>query len=188
VEALLTAFVAALLIEWDGKTQRIAAFLGNHAGRGTAVLAGVTVAAIAGCGLAAWAGTALHDMLTVRAASLLLALSILFAGISGFWSGTSPEVNATSKAGTFAQTTWSSFVHAFGEGTHFAVAALVATFNQPFLTASGAAAGMIAIAAAPVMMGGEFGRVVPVKRIRIMISVLLLLTGCVVAARALRLV
>ena len=151
-------------------------------------MAGVAVAAIAGCGLAAWAGTALHDMLTIRAATLLLALSMLFAGVSGLWQGKPPEVEASSKAGAFATAAWSSFVHAFGEGTHFVVVALVATFNQPFLTAAGAAVGMIAIAAPAVAMGGEFGRIGPLKRIRIGASVLLLLAGCVVAVGALRLV
>lgn len=188
MEALLTAFVAALLIEWDGKTQRIAASLSGSGGRGAAVLVGIAVAAFAGCGLAAWAGTALHDMLNIRAASLLLALSLLFAGVGGFWRGKPPAVEASSGAGAFAAAAWSSFVHAFGEGTHFAVAALVATFDQPFLTAVGAAAAMIAIAAPATAMGDEFERIVPLRRLRIAASVILLLAGCVVAVGALRLV
>src|SRR5207237_9455738 len=83
MEALVTSFVAALLAGWSDKTQLVAAMLAERTQRPWPTLAGVVLALAASNVIAAIAGIYVGQLINLRAATLLTALALLFAGASG---------------------------------------------------------------------------------------------------------
>src|SRR4051794_24540570 len=69
LDALLTAFLAAALGEWGDKSQLAAALLAARYGKPGAVLAGISLAALANSALAAFGGALIHAEIVPRAAS-----------------------------------------------------------------------------------------------------------------------
>jgi putative Ca2+/H+ antiporter (TMEM165/GDT1 family) len=83
--AFLTAFVAAFLCAWGDRTQLLAATLVSGTKRPGQVLAGLTLAALAGNVVAAFAGIWIAGSITIRAMTLLTALALLFGGLFGLF-------------------------------------------------------------------------------------------------------
>src|SRR6185503_19832266 len=82
--ALLASFVAAFLCAWGDRTQLLAATLAAGSKRPGQILAGLILAALASNVVAAFAGVWIAGTINLRAMTLLTALALLFAGISGF--------------------------------------------------------------------------------------------------------
>ena len=82
--ALLASLVAAFLCTWGDRTQFLAATLTAGTRRPGQVLAGLVLAAAASNAVAAFAGAWIAASINLRALSLLTALALLFAGLSGF--------------------------------------------------------------------------------------------------------
>jgi putative Ca2+/H+ antiporter (TMEM165/GDT1 family) len=190
VDALLTTFIAALLAELGDKTQLLAIALAARFRKPGAVLAGIAVAALANNLIAAAGGVLIHGMITLRAISLLVAIALLCAGVSGLLRQKEPrEMGSTWKTSAFATTAACFFLLEFGDKTQFLTAALAARYDSLGWAAAGATAGVI-LANAPVvvMLGERAEKTLRLKPIRLVISLLFLLTGLAVALNALRLV
>src|SRR4028119_950014 len=97
MEALLPAFIAALLGEWGDKTQLLVIALAARYGKPGQLLLGVALAALAGGLLASFAGTLINGTATLRAISLLVAVALLFAGVAAFIRAKTPDYAATLK-------------------------------------------------------------------------------------------
>ena len=188
MEALLTTFVAAGLAEWGDKTQLLVAALALRYRRPLPILLGVLVAALANSLLAAFGGVLVHGMITPRAASLLVALALIFAGVAGLIRPRRNTAEGSSRAGPFLVTAASFFVLEFGDKTQFLTFALSAQFNAFALAAAGATAGILAASVPAAVLGAEFDRILPLRGLRIAISVLVLAVGLFVAVSALRLI
>jgi putative Ca2+/H+ antiporter (TMEM165/GDT1 family) len=186
MDALVPAFVAALLAGWGEKTQLIVAALSARSGRPGLVLAGLAVAAAASSALAAWAGTLIAATITIRAMTLMTALALLFAGIAGFiprkaneGETRTPPVLAAFILCLAAET---------GDRVQFLTFALAGRFDTPVLAAAGATAGLVLACAPAAMLGADFGRVVPLRIVRPALAILFLVAGFIVGVNALRLV
>jgi Ca2+/H+ antiporter, TMEM165/GDT1 family len=188
MDALLSAFVAAGLAEWGDRTQLLAAALAARYGRPGPVLAGIALAALANALLAAFAGTLVHDMITLRALSLMAALALLFAGVGGLIPRKAPEMGVGWKTGAFLTSAICFFLLEFGDKTQFLTFAIAGRFDSLALAASGAAAGVAAASVPAVLLGPRLARELPLKAIRIAIAILFLLAGFLTAVHALRLV
>ena len=189
MDALLTTFIAALLAEFGDKTQLLAIALAARFRKPGAVLAGIAVAALANGVLAAAGGVLINGMITLRAISLLVAVALFSAGISGLLRQKDPSVwGSTWKSGAFATTAACFFLLEFGDKTQFLTAALAARFDSLGWAAAGAAAGVVLANAAVVALGDRAVKALRLKTLRVGISLLFLLAGLVVAIRALRLV
>lgn len=185
MEALLSAFMAAALAELGDKTQWLAFALAVHFRRNGAVLAGIAAAAIANAAIAAAGGILVAPMLNRHAATLLLALALVFAGVGAFLPQKRPAVGGW-KLGAFGTSLAAFFVLELGDKTQFLTFAIAARSPMPVLAASGAAAGVIAAGAAA-LTGSAFERL-PLKGMRRGVGVLLTLLGLIAAVSALRLI
>jgi putative Ca2+/H+ antiporter (TMEM165/GDT1 family) len=185
VEALLTAFVTAALAEWGDKTQLIVAMLAASTRRPAVILAGLLLAAVASSVFASIAGVYVADMVTVRAMTMMVALALLFGGISGLIRR-KPAAEAASR--------WPILI-AFilclgaelGDRTQFLTFALAGRFDSVPLAAAGASAGIMAACVPAALLGGRLSSVVPVSAIRYSVAGLFLISGFIVAVNALRL-
>jgi putative Ca2+/H+ antiporter (TMEM165/GDT1 family) len=187
LDALLTSFIAAALGHWGDKTQWLVAALAKRYRRPRAILLGTSLAAIANALIAGIGGSLLHGLITPRAISLLLAMAFLFAGVEGLLGRRPKPMGETWRQGPFLTAFFCFFVFGFADKSQFITATLAAQFNAPLLAAAGAAAGTIASSIPAALLGERFGRIVPVKPIRIGIGILFLLTAFVLAVNALRL-
>lgn len=189
MEPLVTSFLAALLAEWGDKTQLLVVALAARFARPGAVLAGVALAALLNCVLAAFLGGLLSEIITPRALSLLVAVALLFAGIAGFLrSGDAPDMGTDWKVGAFVATLVCFFLLEFADKTQFLTFALAAQYDAFALAAAGATAGVIAANAPAVALAGRFTEIVPVRAVRFTIAGLFLFAGALVAVNALRLI
>lgn len=187
METLLGAFMAAGLAEFGDKTQLLVIALMLRFGRPGAVLAGVSAGALANAAIAAAGGAMIHDMIMLRAASLLVALALLYAGIAGLIAARSPELRGW-KLPAAAAAAIAFFLAEFGDKTQFLTLALAARYDAPLLAAAGATAGIIAANLPVLALGARARALLPLRAIRIGASVCFLLAGSIVAINALRLI
>ena len=188
MDALLTSFVAAMLGEWGDKTQLLVIALAARYRRPFPILAGVLVAALANSLIAAFGGILVNSMIVPRAASLLVALALVFAGIAGLIRPRPYESDGTSRAGPFLVAAAAFFVLEFGDKTQFLTFALAARFDAFGLAAAGATAGILVSSLPAALLGDALARAVPLKGLRIGLGALFLAIGLFVAVNALRLV
>jgi putative Ca2+/H+ antiporter (TMEM165/GDT1 family) len=188
LDALLTTFLLAALGEWGDKTQILVLLLAVRFAKPVPVLAGVAVGALANAALAAAGGTIVHGFITLRATSLLVAVALLYAGIANFARPKRPDMAEGWRTGPFLTTAICFFLLEFGDKTQFLTFAISAQYGTPVLAALGATAGVLAAAAPAVFVGPQLETLLPTRRLRFGIAVLLALAGFVVAINALRLI
>lgn len=188
MEALLPAFIAAALGEWGDKTQLLLVALSARYGRPAPLLAGVALAALAGSLIAAFGGILIHGTVTLRALSLLVALSLLFAGVAAFIGRKTPAYAATLGGPAMAAAAFGFFLAEFGDRTQFITFALAARYDSLLLAATGATLGIVAASVPAAILGPELARALPVRAIRYGGGASFLVVGVVVGLSALRLV
>ena len=187
MDALLLSFVAAALAEWGDKTQLLVIALALRFRRPGAILAGVAVAALANSLIAAFGGTIVHDMITLRAISLLVALALVFAGVAGLIRGRKLDVGMARVNSAFLAAAIAFFIAEFGDKTQFVTFAVAAQYDSFALAAAGATAGVLAASVPAALLADRLPKVVPMRPLRIGIALLFLLAGFIVAISALRL-
>ncbi len=187
MEALYTSFLSAALAEWGDKSQLLVVALAVRYRQPVPILAGVAAAALANALIAAAAGALIHDLIMSRAASLLVAVALLFAGINSL-AGRQPPDLASWKTGTFVTAAASFFLLEFGDKTQFLTGALAAKYDSLVLAAMGATAGVLLSSVPAAFLGDRLAAIVPLKPLRIGIAALFLLAGAVVAIAALGLI
>lgn len=183
MDALLPAFVAALLAEFGDKSQLLVLALAAHFGRTRSVLAGVAIAAAANAALAAFAGNLLASLMTPEARGLLLALALVFAGAGALLPVRAPDV-ARWRIGAFASSFLAFLILAFGDKTQFVTAAIAARTASPILAACGATAGVVVASGAALALAPQL----PLARIRRGVAAIFLLGGLFSGIAALRLI
>ena len=188
MDALVPAFLAALLAEIGDKTQFLAILLAARFVRPGPVLAGIACAAVANSLIAAIGGALIAGMIPFRAFNLLLALALLFAGGGALLPQKQPDVGIYDKAGIFAASLIAFFILELGDKTQFLTFAFAARSQTPLLAGAGAAAGIIVASVPAVVMGAALPATLPLRRIRIGVGILFVLVGVVVGLTALRLV
>lgn len=188
MDVVFTTFLAALLAEFGDKTQLLAIALVARYGRPGEVLGGVAVAALANNAIAAAGGALIHDHITLRAISLLVAVALVYAGINALVRQKTPDMGSTWKTGAFLTTAGCFFLLEFADKTQFVTGALAAQFDSLVLATAGATAGVVLANVPAIMLGERMESVLPMRRVRFAIAALFLLGGFFVAINALRLV
>jgi putative Ca2+/H+ antiporter (TMEM165/GDT1 family) len=188
LDALLTSFVVAALGEWGDKTQLLVIALAIRYRRPLPILAGISIAALANSLIAAFGGILVHDMITLRAISLLVALALVFAGIAGLIRPKPYQSAGTSRAGPFLVAAASFFVLEFGDKTQFLTFAVAAQFDAFALATAGATAGIVVSSFPAALLGDALAKSTPLKAIRIGLGILFLAIGLFVGISAMRLI
>lgn len=184
MEPIVTAFVAAILGGWADKTQAVAAILAERF-RPPAVAAALLLAVAVNSTAAAFAGTLLRREVTPYAASLLLAIALLFAGAAGLIGEKAKPPKA--RGGAFAGSLHALLAAGWGDKTQYLVAAL-ATYYDSFAPVAAAAFAGTIVVTLPALGGADFHRAAPLKPLRILFAALFLIAGAIVLVRVLGLV
>ncbi|MBB5687557.1 TMEM165/GDT1 family protein [Sphingobium boeckii] len=188
MDALLCAFIAGALAETGDKTQLLALALGLHFRRFIPVIAGIALAALANMGLAAIAGAFAAPLLTHQAATLLLALALLFAAFGALWRQEAAGPIDRWRLGAFGTSLIAFFIVELGDKSQFLSFAIAARSGSPWLTMIGATAGIALTSAAAILVGRDFAQIAPVRAIRTGAGILFLIAGMIAALSALRLI
>ena len=188
MEALFTSTLAAALAEWGDKTQLLVVALAIRYRRPAPILAGVAIGALANALIAAIGGVLVHEIITVRSISLLVAVALVFAGISGLAGKKPPDMGSSWKTGPLVTTAACFFLLEFGDKTQFLTFAIAAQFDSLVLAAVGATIGVVAASVPAALLADRLETVAPMKPIRLSIAGLFLLAGFLVAINALRLI
>lgn len=185
MDVLVISFVAALLAAWSDKTQLVTAMLAERTQRPLLVLAGLFLALAASNIVAAIAGIYVGHLINPRAATLLTALALLFAGASGLIRRRSP------KPATMRLPLLTAFILCLaaemGDRTQFLTFALAGRFDSAPFAAAGATAGALAACLPAFVLGERLQTATPFRVLRYVGAALFLVTGFVVAVQALRL-
>ena len=185
MEVLVISFVAALLAAWSDKTQLVTAMLVTRTQRPLLVFAGLLLALAASNTIAAIAGLWIGQLINPRAATLLTALALLFAGGSGLIQRRQPKP-ATAKLPLLT-----AFILCLatemGDRTQFLTFALAGRFDSAPFAAAGATAGALAACLPAFFLGEDLRTAAPLRLIRYIGAALFLMTGFIVAVQALRL-
>jgi len=186
MEALVTAFVAALIAGWTDRTQGVVAMLAETVRRPLLILAGLILALAASNIVAALAGAWIAETINVRTQTLLLALALLLAGGSGLFRRKAP------KPATLRLPLLTTFILVLatelGDRTQFLTFALAGRFDSAPLAAAGATAGTLAACLPALILGETLHEAVPMRLLRYLGAALFLLAGFIAAVNALQLV
>lgn len=187
MDALLTAFVGALLAEWGDRTMLFVIVLAARFRTAGPILAGLAVAALLNGAVAAVGGVWVHDHVPTRALSLLVALALLMAGAGSLLRRRPPDMAARWRTGAFLTAAASLTLLEIGDKTQFLTFALAARFDSVALTLAGATAGILIANAPAAVLGGTLQKSVPVQPMRYAIAALFIVAGLWIAVKALEL-
>lgn len=188
MDALMAAFVAALLTQAGDRTPWLAAILGDRYDRPIAVIAGIAVAIAATNALGVAAGRLVAPILTPDARALMLAVALLSAGGSALFAVKHPGRMAGWRIGAFATSLVGVLAQGVGDRLQFITAALAIASPLPWFAAVGATLGSMVVIV-PAVITGEAGRGrLPITAIRIVTGLVLILAGLWAGLGALRLI
>ena len=187
MEALLPSFIAAALAEFGDKTQLVMLALATSSRRPGSVLAGLAAAILVSNLVAAYAGTLIHDAITLRAGSLFLALALGYAGVAGLIGVKPPKPIATGKLPLALVAFICLLAGELGDKTQFLTAGFAVRFDSLLLVSFAAAAGVL-VANIFVLALARSAVRLPLVPLRMGSALLLLLSAVLVALDALRLI
>lgn len=187
MDALIPAFVAAVLAEIGDKSGWLAALIAARFGRTGPVILGAVIAAALASAITAMAGGLIQPLLTGNARLLFLGLALILSGIGAFFPARMPDGLAGWRTGAFLTSLLGLFIIQFGEGTQFIVAALAVNAKLPALAAVGATLGIAITTGAMALAGPELARRWPLVPIRRAIGGVFLVSGLLSGLAALRL-
>jgi Ca2+/H+ antiporter, TMEM165/GDT1 family len=185
MDALVPAFIVALLAELGDRTQLMAIALGNRFARVGAVIAGIALAAILNMGIAGFAGLEIGALIPHRAIQLLTGVALILAASGAPFRVKAPPTVETWKLGPFLSSAGAFFILAFGDKTQFVTGAIAAASGTPWLAAAGAAAGVTVANVPAVILRDRWPQIMPLRWIRIGVGVVLAIAGIVIALQAL---
>ena len=185
MDALVPAFVVALLAEIGDRTQLLAMLLGDRFRKPAAVLGGIALAALLNMAIAAAFGAEVALHINHRAIRLMTGVGLVLAA-----SGAAFRVKPAGSIdrwtiGAFASSAGAFFILALGDKTQFVTGAIAAGSGQPMLAAIGAAAGVTVANAPAVVLGQRWPVLAPLRAIRIGAGIALALAGLYLAIGAL---
>lgn len=152
MEALVPAFVLAVLTQLGDRPAMLSAILADRYGRPVAVALAAAAAHAVGNGAAAIGGAVMAPMLTPNAQALLLAVALFFAAVGSLWPVKPPGRLEAWRLGSLLTAFLGVFALATGDRTQFLTMA-VAARGQPGFAVAGATAGAFVVALVAAVLG-----------------------------------
>jgi putative Ca2+/H+ antiporter (TMEM165/GDT1 family) len=177
MDALVPAFVVALLAELGDRTQLLAMLLGDRFRKPAAVLSGIALAALLNMAIGAAFGAEAATYINHRAIQLMTGVGLILAASGAAFRVKPAESIDGWTIGAFASSAGAFFILALGDKTQFVTGAIAAGSGHPVLAAVGAAAGVTVANAPAVVLGDRWPTLVPLRAIRIGAGVALALAG-----------
>lgn len=188
LEALVPAFVAALLVQIGDRSPWLVAILADRHGRPFTVAFAALLAHVAGNAIAGAGGLLIGPMLTPNAQQLLLAVALIFAAVGALGRLKAPDRLEGWRLGSLATTFLGVFILALGDTTQFLTLVFAARGPSPWLATVGASAAAFAVALAAALIGERAWRRLPLRQYRVMLGLLCLAGGALFGVKALRLI
>lgn len=187
MEALVPAFIAALLTQMGDRPAILTAILADRFGRP------VTIAVAAGLAhallslFAALGAELMAPSMTPNARALFVAIALLFGGVSSLFPVKPPKRLEEWRLGSFPTAFLGVFSLALGAQTQFFTLAF-AVRSDPWFAAAGATAGAFAVAFVAAVLGEAGWVKLKFRAFRAGIGILFLIAGVVIGLGALRLI
>lgn len=185
MDALVPAFVIALLAELGDRTQLLAVALADRYRRTGAVIAGIALAAALNMAIAGFAGQEIGPSVPHRAIRLMTGVALILAAAGALLRVKPPPTVESWTLGAVLSSAGAFFILAFGDKTQFVTAVIAAGSGAPWLAAAGAAAGVTVANLPAVILRERWAELVPLRRVRLSVGLLLAVAGLVVALQAL---
>lgn len=188
MDGLLPALLATGLAELGDKTQILAVLLAMRFRATATVLAAIACAAAINSLAGAAGGVLIHDLVSFRATTLMLALALLFAGVGALMPQRAPDVSTYGPIGIFLTCFLGFLILEFGDKSQFITMTLAARTDSFWMTAIGATFGIMLANAPAILLAGDWPKVMPLRALRIAVGCIFLLFAALAALHALRLV
>ena len=188
MDALVPALIAALAAGLNDRPAWLAAILADRFRSPLAVLFGLALAFAGASAIAAVSTLLILPILTPNARQLMLALTLLFAGVGCLMRGKPPERLEGWRLGALLTAGLGGFVLALGDRTAFLVFGFAAWGASPAAAAIGGTIGATMLAILAASMGEAAWRRLPIRLFGAAAGVVFLALGALAAAGALRLV
>ena len=189
MEALVPAFIAALLTQLGDRSAILTAILADRYGRPltVAITAGLAHAALNARAALGAIAIAIAPALTPNAQALFLAVALVVGGFSALLPVKTPDRLASWGIGSIPTAFLGIFSLALGAQTQFFTLAF-AVRGDPWFAAAGATAGAFAVAFVAAVLGELSWMRIPVRGLRILVGLQFLKAGAVIGAGALSLI
>lgn len=188
MEAVVPAFIAALLTQAGDRSPWLVAILADRYGRPFTVAFAALLAHAVGNAIAATGALLVAPLLTPNAKQLLLALALIFAAMGALWRLKAPDPLERWRLGAFLTTLLGVFILALGDTTQFFTLAFGVRAQTPWFALGGACAGILVVNLAAALIGERSWRQLPIRGFRIAFGLACLLAGAVIGVAALRLI
>ncbi|WNO54252.1 TMEM165/GDT1 family protein [Stakelama saccharophila] len=188
MNALVPAFIAALLAQAGDRPPWLAAILRDRRGRPVAILAAILFVQLAGAVIAIAGATVVAPLLVPEARNLMLALALSFAGIGALWPIRPPDRLTGWRIGAFPTAALGLFILTLGDRTQFLTATIGIASGHPAFAGIGAVAGAFLANLPAVMLGEAAWLALPLDWLRRVSGLLFLLVAVPLALAALRLI
>ncbi|MEZ0244847.1 MAG: TMEM165/GDT1 family protein [Sphingomonas sp.] len=187
MEALVPAFIAALLTQAGDRPAILAAILADRYGKPLTVAFAAGLAHAALNVLAALGGQAIAPTLTPNAQAMFLAVALVVGGFSALLPVKTPDRLESWGIGSLPTAFLGTFSVALGAQTQFFTLAL-AVRGEPWFAAAGATAGAFAVAFVAAVLGELSWARIPFRKFRVLVGLLFLIAGAVIGLGAARLI
>lgn len=188
MEALVPAFIAALLAQAGDRSAWLTAILADRYRRPFTVAIAAWVAQMIGNGIAIGGAAWIAPMLTPEARNLLLALALGFAAMGALWPVKPPERLERWRLGAVGTPLTGVFILSLGDATQFLTMAFGVRGPAPGFALAGAGAAIAVVSVAAALAGEAGWRRMPIRGIRIGFGLLAAGAAAVIGAGALRLI
>ncbi|QNA86043.1 TMEM165/GDT1 family protein [Sphingomonas sp. So64.6b] len=192
MDALMAAFVAALLAQASDRTPWLTAILSTRFARPGTVILATAIALAIGNGIAAVGGALIGPRISPNARDLFLALALMSAGGSALFAIKPPDRLSGWRIGAFMTSLLGVAILAAGDRTQFITLAISARSPSPVLVpvlaAVGATIGALVVNIPAIIAGEDVRRKLPIPAIRVAIGILFLIVGVVLGLGAIRLI
>lgn len=188
MEALVPAFIAALLAQAGDRSAWLTAILADRYRRPFTVALAAVIGHGIGNAVAAAGAAAIAPMMGGDARNLLLALALVLAALGALWRVKPPERLDGWRLGAFGTSVTGVFILALGDATQFLTFAFAMRAPSPWFAFAGTIAGVAVVSVAAATIGEAGWRRLPLRGIRIGFALLTLGIGAVIGAGALRLI
>lgn len=187
MDALVPAFIAALLAGIGDRPAWLAAILADRLGRPLAVAFGFALAHALVSTIAAAGALVIGPIMAPNARALLLAIALLFAAAGAVLKIRPPGRLERWRLGAFATALLGGAILAVGDRTAFLTFGFAVRSPTPFLAAAGAAAGSLVVSSAAIACGEAAWLRLPLRAFGLATGAILFVVGATIALFALRL-
>ncbi len=189
MDALMAGLVLGALCLSGDRTPWLAAILADRfrAARGL-VIAATALAFVGNYALGALGGILVAPLLSPEAGSLLLALSLILAGLGASWRQKTPDRLTGWRLGPFGTSALGLAIMIFGDRMQLVAAALAARSPLPWLAAVGASLGALGIVVPAIIIGEAGWLALPRRLISIASAAILTLSGVIIGLRSIALI